>query len=97
MSRGIWSVMVVVLLLNMAGVILALTAPETGDGLGDALEANFRFAACAFFGVLVSLGCVVVVLFRWKKVPARERAVAFALLPAPVIGYAVLVLLGALF
>jgi hypothetical protein len=96
MSRVATAAVTLVGFLNTAGIIAALMTPTTGDGLGDALEANFRFIAFSCLGLLINLGFVVFILFRWKGTSKRDRAICFGLLPVPVLAYLLLALLGAL-
>ena len=97
MRKGAWVVTLLVAAVNSAGVALALLTPSTGDGMGDAIEMHFRFAAFSLLGVLVALGFLLVVVFQWKRVSKPERVTAFVLLAAPVFFYFALVLLGAFF
>lgn len=97
MRKSVWVVVLIVVVLNLLGVAMALLTPTTGDGMGDALEAHFRFVAPSLVGLVVNVVFLLFVVVRWGKFRKSERATAFMLLCTPVLAYLLLILLGAVF
>lgn len=96
MSRTGTVCLILIVSANVLGVVAALLAPVTGDGLGDALEAHFWFAVFCSLGLLISVGFVGAVIVRWTRTSRRERAVAVGSFFMPIISYLVLIGCGAI-